>query len=147
MSAVRKIADPATIPIYGGKIIHEYVGLASSSTASVSVAHMVAPAGWGEPWQQPLFDEVTIVVRGRLLLEHDGGALTIGKDEVALAPAGAQIRYSNPFEEEAEYWAVCGPAFSAEAAGRQDQSSETPLRSKVSPSSAAITRVTSAIAS
>ena len=120
MSTVRKITTPKAIPIYGGKIIHEYVGLASSGTGTVSVGHMVAPSGWGEPWQQPEFDEVTIVVRGRMLLEHDGGDLTVGKGEVALAPAGARIRYSNPFEEDAEYWAVCGPAFRTDAAGRKD---------------------------
>ena len=120
MNTVRKITHPVAIPIYGDKIIHEYVGLASSGTGSVSVAHMAAPAGWGEPWQRPEFDEVTIVVRGRMLLECDDEALTVGEGEVALAPAGTRIRYSNPFEEEAEYWAVCGPAFNAELAGRKD---------------------------
>ena len=119
MSAVRKINDPVAVPVYGEKVIHEYVGLASSGTGSVSVALMVAPAGWSEPWQRPEFDEVTIVIRGRMLLERDGEPLVIAEGEVALAQAGARVRYSNPFETDAEYWAVCGPAFNAEKAGRK----------------------------
>jgi hypothetical protein len=33
---------------------------------------------------------------------------------------GARIKYSNPFDEEAEYWSVCMPAFSIDAVNRED---------------------------
>ena len=39
--------------------------------------------------------------------------------ETVLVEAGERIRYSNPFDVEAEYWAVCAPAFSPEMAHRQ----------------------------
>ena len=41
------IESPSRIPVPGGKVIDEYVGRVSSSTPEVSVAHMRAPAGWG----------------------------------------------------------------------------------------------------
>ena len=115
---VRKLNDPTAIPISGSETIHEYVGLVSNGMGSVSVAHIKVPSGWGEPWQQPEFDEITIVVRGQMLIEHDGGTLTVSQGEVVLAPANARVRYSNPFEHESEYWAVCSPAFNADVAGR-----------------------------
>ncbi len=117
---VEKITDPARIPVPGGKRIEEYVGRVRTGTASMSVAHMIAPPGWDEPFQRPDFDEVTIVVRGTIRVEHDGGALDVGAGETVFAGAGERIRYSNPFDEEAEYWAVCAPAFSPEAAHRED---------------------------
>ena len=40
------IPAPAIIPVPGGKVIEEYVGHASSGDDMVSIAHMVALAGW-----------------------------------------------------------------------------------------------------
>lgn len=116
---VQKITAPARIPVPGNKRIEEHVGRVNTGTEALSVAHMVAPPGWDEPFQQPDFDEVTIVVRGTLRVEHAGGALDVGAGETVLVEAGERIRYSNPFSEEAAYWAVCAPAFSPEAARRE----------------------------
>ncbi|MFQ5569847.1 MAG: cupin domain-containing protein [Rhodothermales bacterium] len=116
---VQIITHPARIPVPGGKRIDEYVGRVNTGTASVSVAHMVAPPGWSEPTQQPDFDEVTIVIRGTMRVEHPGGTLDVEAGETGLVEAGERIRYSNPFDEEVEYWAVCVPAFSPEAAHRE----------------------------
>ncbi len=118
MDKVRKISRPARIPVPGGKVIEEHVGRVRTGTASVSVAHMTAPPGWSEPFQQPAFDEVTVVLRGTVRVEHEGGALDVAAGETVLVEAGARIRYSNPLDEEAEYWAVCAPAFSPETARR-----------------------------
>ncbi len=115
---VKKILTPTRIPVPGGKIIEEHVGRVHTGTASMSVAHMVAPGGWDEPFQTPDFDEVTIVLRGRVRVEHAGGSVDVGPGETILVEAGERIRYSNPFEEAAEYWAVCSPAFSPDAAHR-----------------------------
>ena len=117
---VRKITEPARIPVPGGKQIDEHVGRVSTGTASLSVAHMVAPPGWSEPFQTPDFDEVTIVERGTVRVEHDGGVTDVEAGETVLVEAGARIRYSNPFGEEAAYWAVCAPAFSPDAAHRDE---------------------------
>jgi mannose-6-phosphate isomerase-like protein (cupin superfamily) len=113
------IASPTRIPVPGGKVIDEYVGRVTTETASVSVAHMQAPAGWEEPAQTPEFDEVTLVLRGAVVVEHDGGALEVSAGQAVLTRAGERVRYAvGP--EGAEYVAVCLPAFSPDLAHRDE---------------------------
>ena len=115
----RLISTPASIPVPGGKIIREHVGLISTGTLAVSVAHMIAPADWGEPFQTPEFDEVTLVLKGEVIVEHEGGPTTAHAGQSILAAAGERVRYScGP--EGAEYVAVCLPAFSPNAVNRED---------------------------
>ena len=47
------------------KIIEEFIGRVNSATETVSIARMKSPAGWVEPPQSPLFDEYTLVLKGR----------------------------------------------------------------------------------
>ena len=115
-----KTSQPTHIPVPGKKLIEEYVGRVHTKTESMSVAHMVAPPGWSEPYQTPAFDEVTIVIRGTMRVEHAGMVIDISANETVLVEAGDRIRYSNPFEEESEYWAVCAPAFSPDTVHRED---------------------------
>ena len=117
----RLITAPTRIPVPGDKLIEEYVGRVHTGTSTLSVAHMVAPPGWDEPYQQPGFDEVTIVVRGTMRVEHDGGHEDVRAGQTILCEVGERIRYSNPFAEEAEYWAVCAPAFSPAAVHREPE--------------------------
>jgi mannose-6-phosphate isomerase-like protein (cupin superfamily) len=114
------LRHPTPIPVPGGKIIEEHAGRVACATDSVSVAHMVAPPGWGEPAQRPEFDEVTVVVRGRLEVRSDEATIVVGAGETVLVPRGVEVRYANPFPEACEYWAVCTPAFTVERAGRRD---------------------------
>ena len=115
----RHISDPTPIPVPGGKTIEEHVGRVRTGTERLSVAHMVAPPGWAEPAQTPAFDEVTIVLRGTLRVEHAGGALDVGPGETILCEAGERVRYLNPGAEPCEYWAVCAPAFSPDTVRRE----------------------------
>jgi mannose-6-phosphate isomerase-like protein (cupin superfamily) len=117
MAAVRK-NEPVRIPVPGGKIIDEHSGLASDRRDDFSVAHMMAPPGWSEPPQTPEFDEVTIMVRGRLLVEQGGQRTELAPGESITVPRGTTVTYANPFENECEYWAICVPAFSVARAGR-----------------------------
>lgn len=117
---MKHITEPERIPVPGGKLIEEFVGRVNTETPSLSVAHMVAPPGWDEPFQQPEFDEVTIVLRGTVRVEHEGGVTDVRAGETVLVERGERIRYSNPFDGEAEYWAMCTPAFSPEAARREE---------------------------
>jgi mannose-6-phosphate isomerase-like protein (cupin superfamily) len=94
------------------KLIDEYVGRMNTKTGAVSVAHMRSPGGWIEPGQTPEFDEYTVVLAGRLRVEHDGGSLEVGAGQAVIAHAGEWVRYSTPGAEGAEYVAVCVPAFS-----------------------------------
>lgn len=114
------VTTPTRIPVPGDKRIEEHVGRVNTGTEALSVARMVAPPGWTEPFQTPTFDEVTIVLAGTMRVEHDGGVTDVGPDETVLCHAGERIRYSNPSADEpCVYWAVCTPAFSPEAAGRE----------------------------
>ena len=68
----RLIAEPTVIAAAGNKPkrIEEYAGRVNSGHAQVSVARMVSPEGWVEPGQRPEFEEVTVVLRGLLRVEH-----------------------------------------------------------------------------
>ncbi len=109
---------PTRIPVPGGKLVDEYVGRASSATTTASVARMRSPGGWTEPAQTPQFDEVTLVLRGSVRVEYDGGAIDVRAGEAVLTRAGERVRYSTPDPDGAEYVAVCVPAFAAELAHR-----------------------------
>lgn len=118
----RHITTPTPIPAPGDKTIEEHVGRVTTGTASLSVAHMVAPPGWSEPAQAPAFDEVTIVLRGTVRVEHDGGHLDVAAGETVLCEAGERVRYLNPSDTaDCEYWAVCAPAFSPDAVNREGE--------------------------
>jgi mannose-6-phosphate isomerase-like protein (cupin superfamily) len=115
------IAAPVRVAAAGNKpkLIDEYAGRVSLGEPRVSIARMHSPAGWVEPAQAPEFDEYTVVLRGRLLVEHDGGALEVNAGEAVLVRAGERVRYSTPGEAGAEYIAVCLPAFSPELVHRE----------------------------
>ena len=81
---------------------------------------MVAPPGWSEPEQRPDFDEYTLMVRGKKRIEIEGETVELGVGESLLVEKGTLVRYSNPFEEAAEYWSVCIPAFSPDRVNRAE---------------------------
>ena len=114
------IHSPAQIPVPGGKTIEEFVGRASSGDTGVSVAHMVAPAGWDEPFQAPTFDEFTVVLEGELLVDHGDETSVVVAGQAIITRAGERIRYRT--DSGARYVAVCLPAFTPEGA-RRDESS------------------------
>ncbi|HEU4910889.1 MAG TPA: cupin [Actinomycetes bacterium] len=114
------IESPTRIPVPGGKVIDEYVGRVTSGTSTVSVAHMTAPAGWEEPAQTPEFDEVTLVLRGSVVVEHDGGSLEVPAGQAVLTRSGERVRYSVGADG-AEYVAVCLPAFDPDLAHRDPE--------------------------
>jgi mannose-6-phosphate isomerase-like protein (cupin superfamily) len=114
------IAVPTRVPVPGGKLIDEYVGRVNTGNAAVSVARMVAPAGWAEPAQTPDFDEITVVLRGLVRVEHDAGSVDVTAGQAVLTRAGERVRYTAPGPGEAEYVAICLPAFAPELAHRDD---------------------------
>lgn len=119
----RLITSPSVIDVPGGKVINEHVGRVNTGHDAVSVAHMVAPAGWSEPAQRPDFDEVTLVLKGVVLVEHDGGTISVEAGQSIVTEAGERVRYScGP--EGAEYVAVCLPAFSPESVNREDEAED-----------------------
>ena len=116
------IPQPTRITAAGNKpkLIDEYIGRVNSKTSPVSVAHMRSPAGWQEPGQTPEFDEYTIVLRGLLRVEHQGGHLDVRAGQAVIDHKGEWIRYSTPEADGAEYIAVCLPAFAIETVHRDE---------------------------
>jgi len=110
----RVIAAPTVIKAAGNKPkrIEEFAGRVNSGHASVSVAKMTSPAGWEEPGQRPEFEEITVVLRGTVHVEHEGGALDVHAGQAVVTAPGEWVRYSTPGPDGAEYVAVCLPAFS-----------------------------------
>jgi mannose-6-phosphate isomerase-like protein (cupin superfamily) len=115
------VTTPHRIPVPGGKVIDEFVGRVATGTPGLSVAKMVAPGGWEEPAQTPEFDEVTLVLRGVVRVEHDGGVLDVGAGQAVLTRAGERVRYTTPEPDGAEYVAVCVPAFGPDLAHRDPE--------------------------
>ena len=81
---------------------------------------MVSPEGWQEPGQRPEFEEVTVVLRGLLRVEHEAGVLEVRAGQAVITAPGEWIRYSTPTAEGAEYVAVCLPAFSPTTVHRDE---------------------------
>jgi len=118
---MRFIKAPTVINAAGNKpkVIEEYIGRVTSSTADVSIAHMKSPAGWAEPGQTPVFDEYTVVLQGMLRVDTKTGTIDVRAGQAVIAHAGEWVRYSSPEPEGAEYIAVCLPAFSPETVHRE----------------------------
>lgn len=118
----RLIASPTRIQAAGNKpkLIDEYFGRVNSGDDSCSLAHMRSPGGWAEPGQRPEFGEYTVVLRGTLRVEHEGGAVNVCAGQAVYTEPGAWVRYSTPDEDGAEYIAVCLPAFSPAAVHRDE---------------------------
>lgn len=120
MSAYTHQVSPFIVPTTDGKLIEEHFGFASVLRGDVSVARMVVPAGWSEPSQVPEFDEFTLMVSGMKRVEVNGDVIDIQAGDSLFVARGATVRYSNPFGEPAEYWAVCIPAFTLERVHRSE---------------------------
>src|SRR5262245_48643790 len=116
----RLIAAPTVIHAAGNKPkrIEEFAGKVNSGHHSVSVARMQSPEGWVEPGQRPQFEEITVVLRGMLRVEHAGGVLDVRAGQAVVAKPGEWVRYSSPEAGGAEYVAVCLPAFSPDSVHR-----------------------------
>lgn len=114
------ISQPTRIPVPGNKLIEEYIGHVNSATTNASVAHMHSPAGWSEPGQRPDFDEYTVVLKGTLRVEHEGGHTDVNAGQAIVASKGEWVRYSTPTAEGAEYVAVCVPAFTPDSVHRDE---------------------------
>jgi mannose-6-phosphate isomerase-like protein (cupin superfamily) len=116
------IQGPSIIQAAGTKPkrIEEYAGRVNSGHSKVSVARMVSPEGWLEPGQKPEFEEITIVLKGMLRVEHQGGTIDVRAGQAVVAHAGEWVRYSTPESGGAEYVAICLPAFSMETVHRDD---------------------------
>ena len=115
----RFIEKPSLITAAGDppKRIEEYVGRVATGEGGISVARMQSPPGWAEPGQTPEFEEITLVLRGCVRVEHREGVLEVKPGQAVVSQPGEWVRYSTP--DGAEYVSVCAPAFSPETVHRE----------------------------
>jgi len=111
--------SPFVIPTKDGKLIEEHFGILSNTNSEISIAHMVAPPQWKEPFQKPEFDEYTYIISGRKQFIIDGEIIILKAGESIKIKKNTRVQYSNPFDSECEYLAICLPAFTIESANRE----------------------------
>jgi quercetin dioxygenase-like cupin family protein len=118
----RLVPHPTVIQAAGNKPkrIEEFAGRVNSGDSRVSVAKMTSPAGWLEPGQRPEFEEITVVLKGCLRVEHEAGVLEVREGQAVVTAPGEWVRYSTPEAGGAEYVAICLPAFSPETVHRDE---------------------------
>ncbi|MEN8704408.1 MAG: cupin domain-containing protein [Polaribacter sp.] len=111
---------PFKVPTTDGKLIEEHFGNATTEQSDISIAHMIAPPKWKEPFQTPKFDEYTYIIKGKkqFIIENEKIILSVG--ESIKIKKDVRVQYSNPFDEECEYIAVCSPAFSIDLVNREE---------------------------
>ena len=113
--------SPFIVPTKDGKLIEEHFGRATDGNSQVSIAHMIAPLGWSEPFQKPEFDEYTYIIKGKKQFTIDGEKVVLASGQSIKIEKNTRIQYANPFEEPCEYIAICLPAFSIESVHREEE--------------------------
>lgn len=113
--------SPFTVPTDDGKIIKEHFGNATDGNSKISIAHMIAPPGWSEPFQTPEFDEYTFIIKGQKQFIIEGETVILEAGQSIKVEKNTRLQYSNPFTEACEYIAICLPAFSIDAVNRETE--------------------------
>jgi len=111
---------PFVVPTTDGKRIEEHFGKATDGNSQISIAHMIAPSKWSEPFQTPEFDEFTYIIKGKKQFIIDGETVILEAGQSIKIEKNTRIQYSNPFDNECEYIAICLPAFSIDTVNRDD---------------------------
>lgn len=111
---------PFVVPTTDGKLIEEHHGLATTNNSQLSIAHMIAPPKWSEPFQTPEFDEYTYIIKGKKQFNIDGEIVIVEAGQSIKIEKNTRVQYSNPFDEPCEYLAICQPAFSMEKVNREE---------------------------
>lgn len=111
---------PFVVPTTDGKVIKEHFGVPTNGNTELSLAHMIAPAGWSEPFQTPEFDEYTFIIRGKKQFIIEGETVILEAGQSIKIEKNTRVQYSNPFTEVCEYIAICTPAFSMDLVNRED---------------------------
>ena len=112
---LQKVSSGSIFPREDGKTIDEHFRVLHTQQDAFSLAHMFAPPAWREPAQVADFDEVVIVVRGKLAIEADGEHMEVVPGETCMVGRGTRVIYRNAsLDEQCEYWSLCMPAFRPE---------------------------------
>ena len=114
-------SSPFVVPTTDGKVIEEHFGHASDGNGQISIAYMIAPTGWSEPFQTPEFDEYTYIIKGKKQFIIDDEIIVLEAGQSIKINKNTRAQYSNPFTLACEYIAVCQPAFSMNLVNREEK--------------------------
>lgn len=89
--------SPFIVPTNDGKLIEEHFGNITSN-ADISIAHMVAPPGWSEPFQTPEFDEYTFIIKGKKQFIIDDETVILEAGQSIKIEKNVRVQYSNPLQ-------------------------------------------------
>jgi ethanolamine utilization protein EutQ len=112
--------NPFVVPTTDGKLIEEHHGNATTQNKDISIAHMIAPPGWSEPFQTPGFDEYTYIISGKKQFIIDDETILLESGQSIKIERNTRVQYSNPFEQPCEYISICTPAFDFTKVHRED---------------------------
>jgi len=102
---------PFIVPTNDGKLIEEHHGKVATDNAEISIAHMIAPPKWSEPFQTPEFEEYTYIISGKKQFIIDDEIIILEAGQSIKIEKNTRVQYSNPFDVACEYIAICKPAF------------------------------------
>ena len=106
MKAYKIQTTPFVVPTTDGKLIEEHFGNATDGNDALSIAHMIAPPGWSEPFQTPEFEEYTYIIKGKKQFIIDGDSLILEQGQSIKIQKNTRVQYSNPFDAPCEYLAI-----------------------------------------
>jgi ethanolamine utilization protein EutQ len=113
--------SPFVVPTTDGKLIEEHHGMASTYNNDISIAHMIAPPGWSEPFQTPEFEEYTYIISGKKQFIIESEKIVLEAGQSIKIESNTRVQYSNPFDEKCEYIAICKPAFDFTKVHREEK--------------------------
>ena len=112
--------EPFVVPTADGKLIEEHFGGETNKQQDLSIAHMVAPPGWSEPFQTPEFTEYTYIIKGKKQFSIDGELVVLEQGQSIRIEKNTRVQYANPFSAPCEYISICTPAFSIDTVNREE---------------------------
>lgn len=111
---------PFVVPTTDGKLIEEHFGKATDGNNEISIAHMLAPPHWSEPFQTPEFAEYTYIIKGKKQFVIDDEVVILEAGQSIKIEGNTRVQYSNPFDEPCDYISVCTPAFDFNKVHREE---------------------------
>lgn len=112
--------NPFVVPTNDGKLIEEHHGIPTTENKDISIAHMIAPPKWSEPFQTPEFEEYTYIISGKKQFIIEDEIIVLEAGQSIKIEANTRVQYSNPFDASCEYIAICKPAFDFNKVHREE---------------------------
>jgi mannose-6-phosphate isomerase-like protein (cupin superfamily) len=112
--------NPFVVPTTDGKLIEEHHGIPTTGNKDISIAHMIAPSKWSEPFQTPEFEEYTYIISGKKQFIIEDEIIVLEAGQSIKIEANTRVQYSNPFDAPCEYISICKPAFDFNKVHREE---------------------------